>query len=93
VEWARRSDAAGFSSLATLDRLVHDGLEPLVTLGAAAAVTERIGLGSYVLLAPTRGPSALLARQAATLDRLSGGRFTLGLGVGTRQDDYRATNI
>lgn len=92
VEWARRSDAAGFSSLATLDRLVHDGLEPLVTLGAAAAVTERIGLGSYVLLAPTRGPSALLARQAATLDRLSGGRFTLGLGVGARQDDYRATN-
>ncbi|MHA6793091.1 LLM class flavin-dependent oxidoreductase [Pseudonocardia bannensis] len=91
VEWARRSEAAGFASLATLDRLVYDNYEPLVTLGAAAAVTERIGLGTYVLLAPNRGPSALLASQAATLDRLSGGRFTLGLGVGTRPDDYRAT--
>jgi alkanesulfonate monooxygenase SsuD/methylene tetrahydromethanopterin reductase-like flavin-dependent oxidoreductase (luciferase family) len=90
VEWARRSEAAGFSSLASLDRVVYDCLEPLVTLGVAAAVTKRIGLGTYVLLAPTRGPSALLARQAATLDRLSGGRFTLGLGVGAREDDYQA---
>jgi alkanesulfonate monooxygenase SsuD/methylene tetrahydromethanopterin reductase-like flavin-dependent oxidoreductase (luciferase family) len=65
-------------------------LEPLVLLAAAAAATRRIRLLTSVLLGPTRETS-LLARQAATLDGLSGGRLVLGLGIGIRDDDYRAS--
>lgn len=89
-EWARRADAAGFSTLGLLDRLVFHNPEPLVTLAVLAGATTRIRLQTEVLLAPLRDP-ALLAKQAATLDRLSGGRFVLGLGVGGRADDHEAT--
>jgi alkanesulfonate monooxygenase SsuD/methylene tetrahydromethanopterin reductase-like flavin-dependent oxidoreductase (luciferase family) len=56
-------------------------------LAAAAAVTERIGLMTDILLATTREP-VLLAKQAATLDQISGGRFVLGVGVGGREEDF-----
>ena len=65
----------------------------MVALGAAAAVTERIRLVTDVLLAPLRGNGTLLAKQAATLDAISGGRLTLGLGLGGRDDDFEATGI
>ena len=54
VEWARRADGRGFSSLGTIDRVVYDNYEPLTALAAAAAVTERIGLCTSVLLGPLR---------------------------------------
>ncbi len=54
VEWARRADARGFSSLGTIDRIVYENYEPLTALAAAAAVTERIGLCTSVLLGPLR---------------------------------------
>src|SRR5882757_7967440 len=92
LDWARRADAGPFSSLGLLDRLVYDNPEPLVTLAALAGATERIRLQTEVLLAPIR-ETPLLAKQAATLDRLSGGRFTLGLGVGGRDDDYAAAGF
>lgn len=66
--------------------------EELVTLAAAAAVTERIGLLTDILLATIREP-ILLAKQAATLDQLSRGRFVLGIGVGGRQDDFAVTGF
>ena len=64
TEFARRGEAAGFSSLGTLDRLIYPGLEPLTTLAAAAAVTERIPLTTTVLLAPYRLNPVLLAKEA-----------------------------
>ncbi|MCM6777201.1 LLM class flavin-dependent oxidoreductase [Nocardia sp. CDC159] len=88
-EWARRADAGPFATLGLLDRLVYDNPEPLVALAVLAGVTERVQLQTEVLLAPLREP-ALLAKQAATLDRMSGGRLVLGLGVGGRADDHEA---
>lgn len=90
VEWARRAEEAGFSSLGTIGRVVFDCHEELVALAAAAGATRRIGLCTTVMIGPVREP-VLLAKQAATLDSLSEGRFVLGLGVGWRADDYDAT--
>ncbi|MFB7635796.1 LLM class flavin-dependent oxidoreductase [Streptomyces sp. NPDC056149] len=92
LTWARRVDAAPFSTVALLDRLVYANPEPLVTLAALAGATSRVRLQSEVLLAPLHR-TALLAKQAATLDLLSGGRFTLGIGLGGRADDYLAAGV
>ncbi|HEX9098758.1 MAG TPA: LLM class flavin-dependent oxidoreductase [Candidatus Dormibacteraeota bacterium] len=90
VEIARRAEALGFSSLATIGRVAYPNYEELVTLAAAAGATERIGLCTNILLAATRDP-VLLAKQAASLDQVSGGRFVLGIGTGARPDDFAVT--
>jgi alkanesulfonate monooxygenase SsuD/methylene tetrahydromethanopterin reductase-like flavin-dependent oxidoreductase (luciferase family) len=90
IEWAAKADALPFSSLGVVDRVVQQNYEPMVTLAAAAAVTRRIRLMPTVLLLPLRG-AGMLAKQAASLDALSNGRLTLGLGIGGREDDYLAT--
>ena len=89
IDWAKQADERGFSTLTTIGRIAYPGYEELLTLAAAAGATQRIGLLTDVLLAPTRDP-VLLAKEAASLDQLSGGRFTLGIGVGGREDDYAA---
>jgi alkanesulfonate monooxygenase SsuD/methylene tetrahydromethanopterin reductase-like flavin-dependent oxidoreductase (luciferase family) len=89
VAWARRAEERGFSTLATLDRIVYPSYESLIALAAAAAVTERIGLLTNILLGPTRNP-ILLAKEAASVDQISGGRLTLGLAVGARANDFEA---
>lgn len=91
LDWARRADAGPFSSLGSLDRLVYTNYDTLITLTAAAAVTQRIRLMTTVLLAPLYNPG-VLAKQAASLDAFSGGRLTLGVGVGAREDDFRAAH-
>ncbi|MGB3440138.1 MAG: LLM class flavin-dependent oxidoreductase [Actinophytocola sp.] len=90
LEFARRADRAGFAGLGVIDRLVYDNYEALVTLAAAAAVTERIRLTSTVLLASYRGSAAVLAKQLATIDRICGGRLAVGLAAGDREDDFVA---
>jgi alkanesulfonate monooxygenase SsuD/methylene tetrahydromethanopterin reductase-like flavin-dependent oxidoreductase (luciferase family) len=93
VEWARRADARGFSTLGTIDRIAYGNYEPLVALSAAAAVTERIGLATSVLLGPLRESAASVAKQTLSIQALSGGRLTLGIGLGGRDDDYEIAEV
>lgn len=92
LEWATRAEQGPFSSLVVTDRVVSQALEPLSVLAMAAGATRRIRLMTSVVIGPTR-ETTLLARQAATIDVLSGGRLTLGLGVGVRENDYWATGL
>ena len=101
---ARRAEALGFDSLWVSDHLLYTfsryGVEPapiasleaMTALAGLAAVTERVRLGSLVLSAPFRHP-ALLAKMAATIDRISGGRFDLGLGAGWFEEEFTAFGL
>jgi alkanesulfonate monooxygenase SsuD/methylene tetrahydromethanopterin reductase-like flavin-dependent oxidoreductase (luciferase family) len=87
TRWAREAEAGPFSSLGVVDRLGYDSYDPMLALAAAAAVTERVRLVTMVVAAPLR-PTAMLAKEAASLDALSGGRLVLGLALGARRDEY-----
>lgn len=87
--WARLAEESGFASLTTVGRQAYPGLSDTVALAAAAAVTSRVELISGVLLGTT-WPGPLLAKELAGIDGVSGGRLTLGLGVGIRPDDFIA---
>jgi alkanesulfonate monooxygenase SsuD/methylene tetrahydromethanopterin reductase-like flavin-dependent oxidoreductase (luciferase family) len=91
LEWARRAESAGFSTLATIGAVSYPGYEELTVLAAAGAVTRRIRLMTNILIAPVRS-TAELAKQAASVDQLSNGRLTLGLGIGWRATDYELTD-
>lgn len=94
LEWARLAEAGSFASVAVHDRLAFDSLEALTALAAVAALTRRVRLACLVLIAPLRGSSIMLARQARTVAALAGaGRLTVGLGVGPRPDDYEAGGV
>lgn len=88
--FARIADQGGLHSVWTIDRLVFPLIEAFSTLAAAAGVTSRVKLGTNVLIAPAREP-LLVAVQAASIDVLSNGRMLLGMGVGSREEDYLAT--
>jgi alkanesulfonate monooxygenase SsuD/methylene tetrahydromethanopterin reductase-like flavin-dependent oxidoreductase (luciferase family) len=90
LEWARRAEAAGFSSLASIGAVSYPSYEELTVFAAAGAVTERIRFLPNVLIAPARS-TAELAKQAATVQELTGGRLTLGLGAGWREADFTLT--
>ena len=89
-EWAARAESGGFSSLGVVERPRYPALDPMTALAGAAATTTTIGLVTMVVIGPLRN-NAQLAKEAATLDAISGGRFTLGVAVGARTDDYYAT--
>jgi alkanesulfonate monooxygenase SsuD/methylene tetrahydromethanopterin reductase-like flavin-dependent oxidoreductase (luciferase family) len=91
AEWARRAEQRGFSTLATIDRIVYPTYDSLTALAVAAGATERIGLFTDILLAPAYNP-IWLAKATASLAAMSGERLTLGLGVGGRPDDFAAMN-
>jgi alkanesulfonate monooxygenase SsuD/methylene tetrahydromethanopterin reductase-like flavin-dependent oxidoreductase (luciferase family) len=92
IEWARRAEAGPFTSVGAIDRVAYDSHDPMASLAAAAGVTERVRLVTMSVISPLRN-TAILAKEAATLDALSGGRFTLGLVVGARTEDYDAAGI
>jgi alkanesulfonate monooxygenase SsuD/methylene tetrahydromethanopterin reductase-like flavin-dependent oxidoreductase (luciferase family) len=92
LDWARRADEGPFSSLGVLDRIVYDSFEPFAALAAAAGVTSRVRLATMIAIGPLR-PTGLLAKQAASVHALSGGRLTLGLAVGARLEDYEGAGV
>jgi probable F420-dependent oxidoreductase len=92
VDFARRAEQAGVHSVWATDRIVDSTPDVFVTLGAIAATTSRVLIGSSVVLGVLR-PPLLVAKAAATIDRLSGGRLILGLGVGSRPEDFAATEV
>jgi probable F420-dependent oxidoreductase len=101
AQWAQRTEELGFDSIWVSDHFFYSfarygadpapipSLEPLTTLAGVAAVTSRVRIGSLVLCAPFRHP-ALLARAAASIDLLSGGRLDLGLGAGWMREEFDA---
>ena len=84
-EWSRTADGGPFSTLAAHDRRAWEAIECFSALAAAAQETKRIRLASLVLIAPIREASAIAAAAEAL-----GPRLTLGVGIGPREDDYRA---
>lgn len=100
---ARRAEELGYASLWTFQRVLYptDGelgpshravLDPVVTLAYVAGHTDRIGLGTATVCAPFTAP-ALLAKTLTSLDVLSGGRLTVGLGIGWLPQEYVAAGV
>jgi alkanesulfonate monooxygenase SsuD/methylene tetrahydromethanopterin reductase-like flavin-dependent oxidoreductase (luciferase family) len=92
LEWARRAETGPFASLGVFDRLRYDSYDPLIALAVAAGATTRIGLATMIISTPLRN-DALLAKEVASLDALSGGRLTLGVALGARREDYDAAGV
>jgi probable F420-dependent oxidoreductase len=96
LDHVRRVEALGYDTFLLRDHLVPDvfgdQLAPLPALAAAALVTSRLRVGTLVLANDFRHP-AVLAKEAATLDLLSGGRFELGIGAGWLRAEYEAAGI
>lgn len=101
-EVAVAAERAGFTGLSLTEHPVpsarwlsnggHQSLDPLVALGFAAAATERLTLLTNLVVAPYRNPF-LLAKAAATVDKLSGGRLILGLGAGYQKSEFFALGV
>src|SRR3954454_2407306 len=87
LEWMRRIDAGPFSVLGCGERVTYPNLDMMSTLAVAAGATERVMLEATVSVLPMHS-AVHVAKQSATIDVLSGGRFVLGVGVGGRDDDY-----
>lgn len=88
-EWCRRIEDGPYSSIAVGERVAYGSHEIMTSLAFAAAETERVRLVSTIVVLPSHD-AVRLAKQAATIDVLSGGRLTVGVGVGGRDQDYTA---
>ncbi|WP_140720634.1 MULTISPECIES: LLM class oxidoreductase [Gammaproteobacteria] len=100
AELARNADAAGFSAIWLRDVPFYDPnfgdvgqvLDPMVYAGFLAAITRNITIGTAGIVLPLRDP-VIVAKQAATIDQLLGGRFVLGLATGDRPVEYPAFGV
>src|SRR6478752_1597548 len=103
ARWARRCEELGYESWWAGEHVVLPSpraptdpedacLDPLVHLAYVAAVTERLVLGTGIIIVPQRNP-LVLAKQVASLDRVSGGRFQLGIGVGYLEPELNALGV
>lgn len=91
-ELCKRIEEWGFDSIWLADGLTRNAVEPLPALAYAAAFTQRVKLGTCIYVVPVRHP-LVTAKLTATLDHASGGRFILGVGVGWKEDEFKATGI
>jgi alkanesulfonate monooxygenase SsuD/methylene tetrahydromethanopterin reductase-like flavin-dependent oxidoreductase (luciferase family) len=91
--WAAEAEHSEFESVGVIDRLIYDNLDPLTALAAAAACTTRVELISTLVNVCWRNNAVLLAKQLSSVDRLSGGRLTAGLGMGGWPADYEASEV
>jgi len=89
LAWCRGIDEGPWSSLAVPERITFPSHSMIVELAAAAALTERVRIWTTIVVLPAHN-EVEVAKQTASVDRLSDGRLTLGVGVGGREDDYRA---
>jgi alkanesulfonate monooxygenase SsuD/methylene tetrahydromethanopterin reductase-like flavin-dependent oxidoreductase (luciferase family) len=87
--WATGAEDAGFATVTLGERMTYPNLAQNVALSAAAAVTSRVRLLANITILPLH-PAGLLAKELATLDVISEGRFVMAAGVGDREQDYRA---
>jgi alkanesulfonate monooxygenase SsuD/methylene tetrahydromethanopterin reductase-like flavin-dependent oxidoreductase (luciferase family) len=92
LDWARLADSAGFEAVAAHDKPNHHTWDPLATLAAVATITSRVRLATTILILPPR-QEALVGKQAAVIDQVSGGRLDLGVAPGIRRDDYAALGV
>ena len=90
--WAAHAEEKAFTSLGVVDRTRYESFDAMAALAGAAAVTSEIGLVTMVVIGPLRN-NGVLAKEAATIDAISGGRFTLGVAVGARTEDYAAAGV
>ncbi|TGD84545.1 LLM class flavin-dependent oxidoreductase [Mycolicibacterium sp. CH28] len=90
--WAQRAEDRGFEYVTTIDRLVYPSLDSVVALTVAAGATTALGLVTNVLLAPLYHP-LVLAKHLASLAACVGDRLPIGIGVGSRPDDYTAVGV
>ncbi len=91
-ELCRRVEEWGFDSIWLADGLTRNTVEPMPALAYASAFTSRVKLGTCIYVVPVRHP-LVTAKLASTVDRISEGRFILGVGVGWREDEFIATGI
>jgi alkanesulfonate monooxygenase SsuD/methylene tetrahydromethanopterin reductase-like flavin-dependent oxidoreductase (luciferase family) len=92
VDWSRLADEGPFSSISAGERVTFSNPEMVASLAAAAAVTTRIRIFANLWVLPTHA-AAMVAQQVTTLDQLSDGRLSIAVGVGAREDDYRALDV
>lgn len=92
LQMARRTEEIGLHSFWVNDRITYDNLDPLTVVTAAAAVTQRIKLGTSILLAPL-WPPVLLAKSLASIDFLSQGRLIIGIGIGGAKGEFDAVEV
>jgi alkanesulfonate monooxygenase SsuD/methylene tetrahydromethanopterin reductase-like flavin-dependent oxidoreductase (luciferase family) len=92
LDWVRQAERGPFSTLGVFDRLAYDSFDPLISLSASAAMTSRIRLATTILTGPLYN-TAVLAKELASLDVLSGGRLVVGLAIGARESDYDVAGL